>query len=70
MYPPVPAEKRKPIRVLSLFDGIATGGSMGLGAAGWWRPPRGRMGWRGELAWDRVGKWFGMEHNGKTWDGT
>lgn len=26
MYPPVPAEKRKPIRVLSLFDGIATGG--------------------------------------------
>lgn len=25
MYPPVPAEKRKPIRVLSLFDGIATG---------------------------------------------
>lgn len=56
MYPPVPAEKRKPIRVLSLFDGIATGGSMGLGAAGWWRPPPGRMGWSGELAWDRVGK--------------
>lgn len=26
VYPPVPAEKRKPIRVLSLFDGIATGG--------------------------------------------
>uniref|UniRef100_A0A674J652 DNA (cytosine-5-)-methyltransferase n=1 Tax=Terrapene triunguis TaxID=2587831 RepID=A0A674J652_9SAUR len=25
VYPPVPAEKRKPIRVLSLFDGIATG---------------------------------------------
>ncbi|KAG7460792.1 hypothetical protein MATL_G00202640 [Megalops atlanticus] len=25
LYPPVPAEKRKPIRVLSLFDGIATG---------------------------------------------
>ncbi|KAG8122952.1 hypothetical protein E2320_018298, partial [Naja naja] len=24
VYPPVPAEKRKPIRVLSLFDGIAT----------------------------------------------
>ncbi|KAM4693602.1 DNA (cytosine-5)-methyltransferase 3A-like [Discoglossus pictus] len=25
LYPPVSAEKRKPIRVLSLFDGIATG---------------------------------------------
>uniref|UniRef100_A0A7N6F9P9 DNA (cytosine-5-)-methyltransferase n=1 Tax=Anabas testudineus TaxID=64144 RepID=A0A7N6F9P9_ANATE len=25
LYPPVAAEKRKPIRVLSLFDGIATG---------------------------------------------
>lgn len=25
VYPPVMAEKRKPIRVLSLFDGIATG---------------------------------------------
>ncbi|XP_075451002.1 DNA (cytosine-5)-methyltransferase 3A-like [Ascaphus truei] len=25
LYPPVTAEKRKPIRVLSLFDGIATG---------------------------------------------
>ncbi|XP_018121552.1 DNA (cytosine-5)-methyltransferase 3A isoform X1 [Xenopus laevis] len=25
LYPPIPAEKRKPIRVLSLFDGIATG---------------------------------------------
>ncbi|XP_035277979.1 DNA (cytosine-5)-methyltransferase 3A isoform X3 [Anguilla anguilla] len=25
LYPPVPAERRKPIRVLSLFDGIATG---------------------------------------------
>nr|XP_060610770.1 DNA (cytosine-5)-methyltransferase 3A [Anolis sagrei ordinatus] len=25
VYPPVPAERRKPIRVLSLFDGIATG---------------------------------------------
>ncbi|XP_078506163.1 DNA (cytosine-5)-methyltransferase 3A isoform X2 [Lissotriton helveticus] len=25
LYAPVPAEKRKPIRVLSLFDGIATG---------------------------------------------
>ena len=25
VYPPVPAEKRKPIRVLSPFDGIATG---------------------------------------------
>lgn len=30
MYPPVPAEKRKPIRVLSLFDGIATGESESL----------------------------------------
>ncbi|XP_040282951.1 DNA (cytosine-5)-methyltransferase 3A [Bufo bufo] len=25
LYPPIPADKRKPIRVLSLFDGIATG---------------------------------------------
>lgn len=25
LYPPVAAEKRQPIRVLSLFDGIATG---------------------------------------------
>lgn len=25
VYPPIMAEKRKPIRVLSLFDGIATG---------------------------------------------
>lgn len=25
LYPPVMVEKRKPIRVLSLFDGIATG---------------------------------------------
>ncbi|XP_073528982.1 DNA (cytosine-5)-methyltransferase 3A-like [Phyllobates terribilis] len=25
LYPPVPAKRRKPIRVLSLFDGIATG---------------------------------------------
>ncbi|CAH2245411.1 DNA (cytosine-5)-methyltransferase 3A isoform X1 [Pelobates cultripes] len=25
LYPPLPAENRKPIRVLSLFDGIATG---------------------------------------------
>lgn len=36
VYPPVPAEKRKPIRVLSLFDGIATGGwgSPGLAPTG------------------------------------
>lgn len=25
IYPAVPAEQRRPIRVLSLFDGIATG---------------------------------------------
>lgn len=25
LYPPIPADKRKPVRVLSLFDGIATG---------------------------------------------
>ncbi len=25
LYPPVMVEKRQPIRVLSLFDGIATG---------------------------------------------
>lgn len=37
MYPPVPAEKRKPIRVLSLFDGIATGG---WGSLAPWPPPR------------------------------
>lgn len=30
MYPPVPAEQRRPIRVLSLFDGIATGENDGL----------------------------------------
>lgn len=27
IYPAVPAEQRRPIRVLSLFDGIATGGN-------------------------------------------
>lgn len=31
VYPPVMAEKRKPIRVLSLFDGIATGERAGGG---------------------------------------
>ncbi|KAI6072082.1 DNA (cytosine-5)-methyltransferase 3A isoform X1 [Aix galericulata] len=35
VYPPVPAEKRKPIRVLSLFDGIATGGWGARGSLSW-----------------------------------
>lgn len=48
VYPPVPAEKRKPIRVLSLFDGIATGG-WGSPA---WQPPQGpSLG----CVWDRSG---------------
>lgn len=53
MYPPVPAEKRKPIRVLSLFDGIATGRSMSWGQLDGGIHPLG----------DEVGR-GGMEHNG------
>lgn len=31
IYPAVPAEQRRPIRVLSLFDGIATGEGLSVG---------------------------------------